>query len=51
MECPQCKRDLDPTDFVGKQTICYKCSYRNKTCAPKKETKKRRKPYESKIFF
>ncbi len=29
MECPQCKVDREPRDFLGK-SLCYKCIYKEK---------------------
>jgi predicted nucleic acid-binding Zn ribbon protein len=30
MECPQCKADREPKDFLQGKTLCYKCIYREK---------------------
>ncbi len=27
MICPECKKNLPPTDYVRDQDICYRCSY------------------------
>jgi len=30
MICPDCKKDLNPTEFIGCQKSCYHCVYKKK---------------------